>query len=148
MQMTVDNLRIRLASVEEAVINTPLPEIKGELFPDDLGVSYQISVDVDRPRSLVAVDVTLTYMDDRLTLFSGSLKTSFSVVDLASYITMQEGDGEFRIESDFFPLLVETAFSTARGYFARELQDTPLAPYPFPMIAQENLLKRTTYQLR
>ena len=71
----------------------------------------------------------------------------FDVVDLASYITAKEGEDEFRIESDFLPMLISIAFSTTRGYFARELVGSALAPYPFPMIPMDTLQKHTTYQL-
>ena len=89
----------------------------------------------------------MSYNYGQKDLFSGSITTTFEVIDLATFITAKEGEEEFRLESDFLPMLINIAFSSARGYFARELTDTVLAPYPFPMISMENIQKRTTYRL-
>ena len=149
MQEPAENLRIRLASVGNVVIDTCAPaQIEDGISASDLKVSYKAGVEVDRPHSKVNVDVTLIYLSGRKTLFSGSLTTVFDVVDLASFITEEEGEDGFRIESDFLPMLIGIAFSTTRGYFARDLQDTALAPYPFPIIPMDSIQKRTTYQLK
>ncbi|MBO4923223.1 MAG: hypothetical protein J5382_03765 [Bacteroidales bacterium] len=148
MQEPIENLKIRLASVGNPVIHVPVSDqISGRLLPDDLRILYNVSVEVNRPNSRVSIDVSLTYIARQLTLFSGSLTTAFDVVDLASYITEEEGKDQFRIENDFLPMLIGIAFSTTRGYFVRELQESDLAPYPFPMIPMDSVQKRTTYQL-
>ena len=104
-------------------------------------------VKVDRPESRVEVIVSMMYFIGKVKLFSGSLTTGFDVVDLSSYISAEDGEDKFRIESDFLPMLINIAFGTTRGYFAKELGGTALEAYPFPMIPMESILKRTTYQL-
>lgn len=149
MQEPAENLRIRLSSVGNAVIDTPAPaQMEDGISASDLKVLYKVAVEVNRPMSQVNVNVMLAYLAGRKTLFSGGLVTTFDVVDLASYITEKEGEDEFRIESDFLPMMISIAFSTTRGYFVRELQSTALAPYPFPMISMDSIQKRTTYQLQ
>ena len=147
MQKSAENLKIRLSLVGDAVIDTPAPA-GGKLSASDLKVMYRVTVEVNRPLSQVKVNVTLSYLSGHNTIFSGSLATTFDVVDLALYITEQEGEDEFRIESDFLPMLISIAFSTTRGYFVRELQGTALAPYPFPMVSMDSIQKRVAYQLR
>ena len=149
MQSPVDNIKIRLLSVGNPDIRTEVPSIiERDFSSSDLKIQYQVSVVVNRPQSQVDVIVTLTYLNKGDILFSGSLTTSFEVVELASIITIKDGQDEFQIESDFMPMLINIAFGTTRGYFARELQGTVLAPFPFPMITIERLLKRTSFQLK
>lgn len=148
MQSPVDNLKIRLLTVGNPDIRTEAPTtINGELSSSDLKIQYQVSVVVNRPLSEVDVIVAMTYLSKGEILFSGRLTSTFEVVDLASFITVKDDDDQFQIESNFLPMLISIAFSTTRGYFARELQGTALAPFPFPMITMERLQKRTTFKL-
>ena len=147
MQKSAEHLKIRLSSVGDAVIDIPAPA-SGNIAASDLKVMYKVAVEVNRPQSQVKVNVALSYLYGQNIIFSGSLATTFDVVDLASYITEQEGQDEFRIESDFLPMLIGIAFSTTRGYFVRELQGTALASCPFPMISMDSIQKRVAYQLR
>ena len=148
MQSPTDNLKIRLASVGNAVIETTAPEQMQKVFsPSDLRIQYAVSVVINRRESLVDVIVSMSYILGQETLFSGHLTTSFDVVDLSSYITTNEGEEEFHVEHDFFPMLINIAFGTTRGYFVKELQGTVLAPYPFPMIGLDSIQKRTSYRL-
>ena len=149
MQEPAENLKIRLSSVGNAVIDIPAPaQMEGGISASDLKVLYKVAVEVNRPLSQVNVNVMLAYLAGQKTLFSGSLVTTFDVVNLASYITGLAGEDEFRIENDFLPMMISISFSTTRGYFVRELQGTALAPYPFPMISMDSIKKRTTYQLK
>lgn len=142
------NLKIRLSKVGEPVIDIPAPvQIDGGLSAAELRIQYNLIARVNRPESRVDITVSMVYLSDQKKLFSGNLTTGFDVVDLASYITAKDGEDEFRIESDFLPMLISIAFSTTRGYFVRELLGTALGPYPFPMISMENIQKHTTYQL-
>lgn len=148
MPQSTDNLKIRLSQVGEPVIDIPAPvQAEGGIVASELKIQYNVLVRIDRPESRVDIIVSMVYLAGQNKLFSGSLTTGFEVVDLASYITARDGEDEFRIESDFFPMLISIAFSTTRGYFARELVDSALAPYPFPMISMDTLQKHTTYQL-
>ena len=148
MLQSTDNLKIRLSRVGDPVIDIPAPvQVEGGIVASDLKIQYNVLVRINRPESRVDVVVSMAYLSDQNKLFSGSLTTGFDVVDLASYITAKDGEDEFRIESDFLPMLINIAFSTTRGYFARELVGSALAPYPFPMIPMDTLQKHTTYQL-
>ena len=148
MLQSTDSLRIRLSQVGEPVIDTPAPaQIDGGVAASDLKIQYNVLVRINRPESRVDVIVSMVYLASKDKLFSGSLTTRFDVVDLASYITAKDSEDEFRIESDFLPMLINIAFSTTRGYFVRELSCSVLAPYPFPMISTDNLQKHTSYQL-
>lgn len=148
MPQSTDNLRIRLSKVGDPVIDIPAPaQVEGGIVASDLKIQYNVLVRINRPESRVDVVVSMVYLSGQNKLFSGSLTTGFDVVDLTSYITAKEGEDEFRIESDFLPMLINIAFSTTRGYFARELVGSALAPYPFPMISMDILQKHTTYQL-
>ena len=148
MPQSTDNLKIRLSQVGEPVIDIPAPvQVEGGIVASDLKIQYNVLVRINRPESRVDVVVSMVYLAGQNKLFSGSLTTGFDVVDLASYITAKDGEDEFRIESDFLPMLISIAFSTTRGYFARELVGSALAPYPFPMISMDILQKHTTYQL-
>lgn len=148
MPQSTDNLKIRLSRVGEPVIDIPAPvRVEGGVVASDLKIQYNVLVRINRPESRVDIIVSMVYLAGKNKLFSGSLTTGFEVVDLASYITAKDGEDEFRIESDFLPMLISIAFSTTRGYFARELVDSALAPYPFPMISMDILQKHTAYQL-
>lgn len=148
MPTPADNLRIRLSQVGNPIITVPAPDrVEEGLSSSDLKIQYNVQVKVNRPESRVEIVVSMAYLSGSKFLFSGSLTTIFDVVDLASYITAKEGEDEFRIESDFLPMLISIAFSTTRGYFVRELLGTALAPYPFPMISTDSIKKRTSYQL-
>lgn len=148
MPQSTDNLKIRLSQVGEPFIDIPAPvQVDGGIAPSDLKIQFNVLVKINRPESQVDVVVSMIYLSGQKKLFSGSLTTSFDVVDLASYITAKDGEDEFRIESDFLPMLISIAFSTTRGYFVRELSDSVLSPYPFPMISMDTLQKHTTYQL-
>ncbi len=143
-----DNLKIRLSFVGDPnVESSDFKKMEGDIDPSVLKIQYNVSVVINRPESMVRVVVSMAYMLGQEKLFSGSLTTGYDVVDLASYISVQEEEDKFRIESDFLPMLINIAFSTTRGYFARELTGTVLAPYPFPMISMDNIQKRTSYQL-
>ena len=148
MPQSTDNLKIRLSKVGEPVIDIPAPvQIDGGLSAAELKIQYNVIARVNRPESRVDITVSMVYLSDQKKLFSGNLTTGFDVVDLASYITAKDGEDEFRIESDFLPMLISIAFSTTRGYFVRELLGTALEPYPFPMFSMESIQKHTTYQL-
>ena len=148
MLQSTDNLKIRLSKVGEPVIDKPAPvQVVGGIVASDLKIQYNVLVRINRPESRVDIIVSMVYLAGQNKLFSGSLTTGFDVVDLASYITAKDGEDEFRIESDFLPMIISIAFSTTRGYFARELVGSALAPYPFPMIPMDTLQKHTTYQL-
>ena len=148
MPQSTDNLKIRLSKVGEPVIDMPAPvQVEGEIVASDLKIQYNVLVRINRPESRVDIIVSMVYLAGQKKLFSGSVTSGFDVVDLASYITAKDGEDEFRIESDFLPMLISIAFSTTRGYFARELVGSALAPYPFPMIPMDTLQKHTTYQL-
>lgn len=148
MPTPAENVKIRLSFIGNPVVAVSAPkQMEGELIPSDLKIQYFVQVIVNRPQSCVEVVVSMSYNYGQKDLFSGSITTTFEVIDLATFITAKEGEEEFRLESDFLPMLINIAFSSARGYFARELTDTVLAPYPFPMISMENIQKRTTYRL-
>ena len=148
MQELADNLRIRLIGIGNPVVDiSSLHNIEEEISSSALKINYKVAAVINRPLSQVAVEVTMIYLIGQKTIFSGSLTTTFEVMYLASYISANEGENEFRIESDFLPMLVSIAFSTSRGYFARELQGTALEQYPFPMISMESIKKRTSYKL-
>lgn len=148
MPQSTDNLKIRLSRVGEPVIDIPAPvQVEGGIVASDLKIQYNVLVRINRPESRVEIIVSMVYLSGQNKLFSGSLTTGFDVVDLASYITAMEGEDDFRIESDFLPMLISVAFSTTRGYFARELVGSVLAPYPFPMISTDSLRKHATFQL-
>lgn len=148
MPQLADNLKIRLSSVGEPVINTQAPtQSYGVINPDELKILFKVSVEINRPESKVNIVVAMDYMMGQEKMFSGSLTTGFDVVGLASFITTPEGEDTFRIENDFLPMLISIAFSTTRGYFVRELVGTVLEPYPFPMIPMESIKKRTSFQL-
>ena len=148
MPQSTDNLKIRLSKVGDPVIDKPAPvQVVGGIVASDLKIQYNVLVRINRPESRVDIIVSMVYLAGQNKLFSGSLTTGFDVVDLASYITAKEGEDEFRIESDFLPMLINIAFSTTRGYFARELVGSALAPYPFPMISMDILQKHTVYRL-
>ena len=148
MPQSTDNLKIRLSQVGEPVIDISAPvQIDGGLSAAELKIQYNVIARVNRPESRVDITVSMVYLTDQKKLFSGNLTTGFDVVDLASFITAKDGEDEFRIESDFLPMLISIAFSTTRGYFVRELLGTALEPYPFPMISMESIQKHTTYQL-
>lgn len=148
MQEPADNLKLRLTSVGNPVIHTPVPrDLNPDISSAELKILYKVSVVVNRPLSQVAVEVTMSYLIGQKNIFEGSLTTTFDVLDLASYITAKDGEDVFRIESDFLPMLLGIAFSTTRGYFARELQGTALEQYPFPMISIDSIKKRATFKL-
>ena len=148
MPMPADNVKIRLSHVDNPVIGHPAPTmVDGGVSSSDLNIQYSVLVRINRPESSVDVVVSISYIIGQKTVFSGSLTTGFNVVDLASFITAKDGEDEFRVESDFLPMLISIAFSTTRGYFARELADSVLAPFPFPIISLDNIKKRTIYQL-
>ena len=148
MPMPAEDLKIRLSQVGNPVIEVPAPlQSEGVISSSDLKVKYNVEVTINRPESIVEIVVTMAYLRGQGVLFSGHLTTCFEVVNLASFITAEGGGGEFRLESDFLPMLISIAFSTTRGYFVRELADSALAPYPFPMITMDNIKKRTSYQL-
>lgn len=148
MPQSTDNLKIRLSQVGEPAIDIHVPkQIDGSVSTADLKIQYNVLVRINRPESRVDIIVSMVYLSGQNKLFSGSLTTGFDVVDLASYITAKEGEDEFRIESDFLPMLISIAFSTTRGYFVREFSGSVLEPYPFPMIPMESIQKRTSYQL-
>lgn len=148
MPQPIDNLKIRLSSVGNAVIDTAVPtHVEEAISPADLRIQYGVFVEVNRPDSRVDVRVAMSYLLGHNKLFSGSLTTSFEVVDLTKYITTKDGEDGFHIEKDFLPMLINIAFGTTRGYFSRELQGSILAPYPFPMIGMDVIQKRTTYRL-
>ena len=148
MPQSADNLKIRLSQVGEPAIDIPAPmQIDGGVSTADLKIQYNVLVRINRPESRVDIIVSMVYLSGQNKLFSGSLTTGFDVVDLASYITAKDGEDEFRIESDFLPMLISIAFSTTRGYFVREFSGSVLEPYPFPMIPMESIQQRTSYQL-
>lgn len=147
MPQSNDNVRIRLAFVGSPEINATPAQIEGNIDPINLKISFKVAVEVNRPESMVNVIVSMVYLLGQDTVFSGSLKTGFEVIDLSSYISIPEGEDAFRIESDFFPMLINIAFSTTRGYFAKELTGTILEPFPFPMIPMETINKKTSFQL-
>ena len=148
MPSPVDSVKIRLSSVGDPVIEIPAPtKIEGEIPSTDLKIQYKAMAVLNRPESRVDIIVTMVYYIEQTMVFTGSLTTSFEVVDLASFITAKEGEDGFQIESDFLPMLLNIAFSTTRGYMARELSGTALATYPFPMVSLEGIQKRTVYRL-
>lgn len=148
MATPADSLRIRLSRVGKPNITTPAPEqVEGGLSSSDLKIQYNVQVNISRPESCIDIVVSMVYLAESKPLFSGSLSSRFDVVDLTSYITAKEGEDEFRMESDFLPMLIGIAFSTTRGYFVRELLGTVLESYPFPMISMDSIQKHTTYQL-
>ena len=148
MPQPADNLRIRLSRIGSPVIKIPAPSKEAvELSSSDMKIQYDVQVTVRRPDATVDVCVSMTYLYLNMQVFSGSLTSTFEVVGLASFINANEGEDRFRIENDFLPMLINIAFSTTRGFFARELQDTALAPYPFPIISMDSIQKRTRYQL-
>lgn len=143
-----DSVRIRLSFVGDPLIEIPaLAKIEGEIPSSDLKIQYKAMAVLNRPESKVDIIVTMVYYIEQTMVFTGSLKTSFDVVDLASFITAKEGEDGFQIETDFLPMLLSTAFSTTRGYMVRELSGSALATYPFPMVSLEGIQKRTTYRL-
>lgn len=147
MPQPSNNLKIRLSSVGKPIIDKPVSShVEAGLNPDNLKIQFRVLVEVNRPESRVQISVALEYLMNQDQLFSGSLTSCFDVVDLASYITTQEED-KFRLESDFLPMLISIAFSTTRGYFARELSGTVLEPYPFPIVSMDSIQKRTSYHL-
>lgn len=147
MSQPSNNLKIRLSSVGKPIIDKPAPShVEAGLNPDNLKIQFRVLVEVNRPESQVKISVAIEYLMNQDQLFSGSLTSCFDVVDLASYITTQEED-KFRLESDFLPMLISIAFSTTRGYFARELAGTLLEPYPFPIVSMDSIQKRTSYHL-
>ena len=148
MSTPAEDLRIRLSRVGNPVIEVPAPPLsEGVMSASDLKIKYNVEVTVNRPESTVEIVVTMSYLRGQGVLFSGHLTTCFEVVNLASFITSEDKGDEFRLESDFLPMLISIAFSTTRGYFVRELADSALATYPFPMITMDNIKKRTSYQL-
>lgn len=143
-----DNLKIRLSFVGDPNIeSSSLKQIGGKIDSSALKIQYNVLVEINRPESRVNVIVSMTYMLEQEKLFTGSLTTGYDVVNLASYISTPEGEDKFRIESDFLPMLINIAFSTTRGYFARALANTALAPYPFPMVSMDSIQKRTSFRL-
>lgn len=147
MPQPANDLKIRFSSIGDLIVETPAPAPEGiTIDPSELKISYKVSVEVNRPASKVIIVVSIMYFLGEQKLFSGKLTNCFDVVSLASYITEQEG-GQFRIESDFLPMLISVSFSSARGYFACALKDSALAAYPFPMVSLDNVQKRTSYHL-
>ena len=148
MPSPVDSVRIRLSFVGDPVIEIPAPsKIQEDISSSELKIQYKTVAVLNRPESRVDIIVTMVYFIEQTMVFSGSLTTGFEVVDLASFITAKEGEDGFQIGSDFLPLLLNIAFSTTRGYMARELSGSALAAYPFPMVSMEGIQKRTTYRL-
>lgn len=148
MQTPVENMKIRLASIGRMAVKTKPPVgMDNGLSADDLKIQYAVSVIVNRPESCVDITVSMAYSLEMMDAFSGSLTSRFDVIDLERYIVATEGSNEFQIQNDFLPMLINIAFGTTRGYLARELQDTVLSPYPFPMISMDNIQKRTSYRL-
>ena len=141
-----DQLKMRLVSIGKPEIVVPAPK-EMPIDPDTLKIQYSVNVIVNRPESLVQVLVSMAYMAGRTTVFNGRLLSSFEVVNLASYVLVNEEDESFQVESDFLPTLINVAFGTTRGYFAAETKGTALEPYPFPIFALEDIQKRTSYQL-
>ena len=148
MPSPADSVRIRLSFVGDPVIEIPAPaRIEEEISSSDLKIQFKAMTVLNRPESKVDIIVTMVYYIEQTMVFTGNLTTRFEVVDLASFITAKEGEDGFQIESDFLPMLLNIAFSTTRGYMARELSDSALAAYPFPMVSMESIQKRTTYRL-
>ena len=148
MQMPVENIKIRLVMVGEPCVEYHPPVHVGDtLSEDNLQIQYSVLVKINRPDSVVDVYVTMSYYVGGDKLFSGSLTNRFEVVNLAEYIISTDDNNEFRVKNDFIPMLINISFSTTRGYFARELQNTELSMYPFPIIALDMIQKRTSYQL-
>lgn len=149
MHQPVDKLKIRLSFVGNPVIGVPAPtKVEHELSSSDLRVQYDVQVGVDRTSSMVEINVLMVYLNKKDVLFSGTLTSRFEVFNLASYITVIDNEDAFRLENDFFPMLISIAFGNTRGYFARELVGTVLEPYPFPMISMESIRKKTSYELK
>ena len=148
MLSPADSVRIRLSFVGEPVIEIPAPaKIEEEIPSSDLKIQFKVMEVLNRPESKVDIIVTMVYYIEQTMVFTGSLITSFEVVNLESFITAKEGEDGFQIECDFLPMLLSIAFSTTRGYMARELSGSALAAYPFPMVSMESIMKRTTYRL-
>lgn len=143
-----ENIKMRLASIGNLTITTPLQtEIDTNQLNTDLRIQFGVQVQLVRPESKVIVSVTMSYILNQLTIFSGTITIEYIVLDLASYIKVKDQENSFVLENDFMPMLVGAGFSTARGYFARQLVNTYLEKYPFPIFALSEILKRTTYQL-
>ena len=141
-----EQLKIRLVSIDKPEIIVPAPK-EMAIDPDTLKIQYSVNVVVNRPESQVQVLVGMAYMASLTEVFNGHLASSFEVVNLASYVLVNEEDESFQIESDFIPTLINVAFGTARGYFAAETKGTALEPYPFPIFSLEDIQRRTSYQL-
>jgi hypothetical protein len=147
MQNHVDPPMFRIQSIGNPVMTFPCPISLDFIQPEDLKVSDKVHVTVNPAASCIDFKVILSYMLERETVFIGELTNRFEVKDLSSYIDEGESEDEFQIDVDFIPMLLGIAFANTRGYFAAELKNTPLAPFPFPMVALEHVQKRTTYEL-
>lgn len=146
--MLAESPRIRLASIvgENIYKSAPLNS-QIEIHVEKLKVRYDVLVTIDRPQSQVRIKIGLMYSSDGNLVFSGEVASVFDVVELDSFISEKGDDGEFRVEQDFFPMLVNIAFGTTRGYFAARNVGTVLEDYPFPMMDMENVMKHVEYQL-
>lgn len=141
-----EQLKIRLASIGKPEIVVSAPK-EMTIDPDTLKIQYSVNVIVNRPESQVQILVGMAYVAGQTEVFNGRLMSSFDIVNLASYVLVNEEDESFQIESDFLPTLINVAFGTTRGYFAAETKGTALEPYPFPVFSLEDIQKRTCYQL-
>lgn len=146
--MLAESPRIRLASIvgENIYKSAPLNS-QIEIHVEKLKVRYDVLVTIDRPQSQVRIKIVLMYSSDGDLVFSGEVSSVFDVVELDSFISEKGDNGKFRVEQDFFPMLVNIAFGTARGYFAARNVGTVLEGYPFPMMNMENVMKHVEYQL-
>lgn len=143
-----NKIKMRLSKIGDARIYNNLSSYsKDTIQSSTLRINYNLKVQINRALSTVMINTAIEYYDGENALFFGNLDCYFTVEDLSSFVEIGKEDSNFQITSDFLPMLEGIAFSTTRGYFARELVGSILEDYPFPMISVDNLLKRTTYQI-
>lgn len=147
--MLPDNkIKMRLSKIGDCRIYNNLSSYMGDkISSSNLRINYNMTVQINRSLSTVMINTAIKYYDGETALFFGDLDCFFMVEDLFSYVEVTKGDNSFQVKSDFLPMLEGIAFSTTRGYFARELVGSILEDFPFPMITIDNLLKRTSYQI-
>lgn len=140
-QSTTNNnaFSVTLVAVECKQFYDRLAGEKIILSPDTLQVSHSLSIIIKNDRKL-EIEVGMKYGDNNIEYSELKLLFQFDVTGLSQLMKVEDASKKISFDKALLFVVVPVAFSTARGYYAAKLEDSPLSRFPFPLLRTDALV--------
>ena len=130
---------VALSSIELKAFSDKTKEIGVDLSPEKLQVAHSVTIIVTKDNQIL-VEIGLKYGNGEMDYSEIKVVFQYQISNLSSVMVINQETKQVTFDESLLYTILPASFSSARGYYAAKLDNTPLSAFPFPLFKTEAIV--------